>query len=120
MLNIKKLYERIEEIDKELELEYEDGKTCWAANLEAERERTEEVICLLEENEIENIEKIIVSNIKWDTDGEDVDLPKKVIINVTIDNAYLLEDINGCADNLSDYLSDTYEFCHEGFKVKWK
>ena len=85
MLNIKKLYERIEEIDKELELEYKDGETCWAANLEVERERTEEIICLLEENEIENIEKIIVSNIKWNTDGENVDLPKKVIINVTID-----------------------------------
>ena len=68
----------------------------------------------------ENIEEIIVSNIKWDTDGEDVDLPKRVIVNVTIDNADLLEDINGYADNLSDYLSDTYGFCHEGFKVKWK
>ena len=41
---------QLEEIDKELELEYKDGETCWAANLEAERERTEEAICLLEEN----------------------------------------------------------------------
>lgn len=120
MLNTKKLYEKIKEIDKKLELEYEDGETCWAANLEAERERTEEAICLLEENEIENIEAIIVSNIKWDTDGEDADLPKKVIINVTINNVNLLEDINGYADNISGYLSDTYGFCHKGFKVKWK
>ena len=119
-MNVKKLYERIEEIDKELELEYEDGETCWAANLEAERERIEEAICILEENEIENAEEIIVSNIKWDTDGEDVDLPKKVVIKVTIDNADLLEDINGCADNLSDYLSDTYGYCHEGFNAKYK
>lgn len=119
-MEIKKLYERIEEIDKELEFEYKDGKTCWAANLEAERERTEEVICLLEENEIKNIEEIIVFNIKWDTDGEDVNLPKKVIIKVTVDNADLLEDISGYADNLSNYLSDTYGYCHKGFKVKYK
>ena len=120
MLNAKNLYERIEEIDKELELEYEDDVTCWSANLEAEREHTEEAICILEENEIENVEEIIVSNIKWDTDGADVDLPKKVVIKITIDNANLLEDIDGYADNLSDYLSDTYGYCHEGFKVKWK
>ena len=119
-MNIKKLYERIEEINKELALEYEDGETNWASNLEAEKERIEEVICILEENEIENIEEIIVSNIKWDTDGEDVDLPKKVVIKVTIDNADLLEDIDGYADNLSDYLSDTYGYCHEGFNVKCK
>ena len=119
-MKIKKLYERIEEIDKELALEYEDGETNWAANLEVEREHIEKAICILEENEIENIEEIIVSNIKWDIDGEDVNLPEKVVIKVTIDNADLLEDIDGYADNLSDYLSDVYEFCHNGFKVKYK
>lgn len=119
-MNIKKLYERLEEINKELMLEYNDGETNWASNLETEKERIEEAICILEENEIENVDEIIVSNIKWVTDGEDVDLPKKVIIKVAIDNANLLEDIDGYADELSDYISDTYEFLNAGFKVKYK
>lgn len=119
MLNVKKLYERIEEIDKELKLEYKDRETCWTANLEAERERTEEAICILEENEIERVEKIIVTSIQWDA-PKSTDLPKQIVIDVNMDNVDLLEDINGCADNLSDYLSDTYEYCHEGFNVKWE
>lgn len=45
---LKKLYERLKQIDDELGLEYEDGETCWAANLEAEYERTEELICKIE------------------------------------------------------------------------
>ena len=118
-MNVKKLYERIEEIDKELEFEYEDGETCWAANLEAERERIEEAICILEENEIESVEQIIVTGIKWDA-PKSAGLPKRVVIEITLDNVELLEDFNGYADNLSDYLSDTYGYCHEGFKVKCK
>ena len=39
---------RIEEIDKELEKEYEDGETAWASNLECEKEELEEKITELE------------------------------------------------------------------------
>lgn len=53
--------------------------------------------------------KIEAYNIKWDTDGEDVSLPKSVVINVPDDE----EDI---ADYVSDYLSDEYGFCHFGFE----
>ena len=52
-MGVNELYKRIEEIDKELELEYEDGDTDWAANLEAEKERIEEIICILEKIEYE-------------------------------------------------------------------
>ena len=45
---LKKLYEQLEQIDDELALEYEDGEICWAANLEAEYERTDELICKIE------------------------------------------------------------------------
>ena len=31
-----------------------------------------------------------------------------------------MEDIEDYADNLSDYLSDIYEYCHEGFDAKVK
>lgn len=115
-MNIKKLYERIEEIDKELNLEYEDGETNWVSNLEAEKERIEEVISILEENEMESVEKITVTSIQWDA-PKSASLPRRVVIEINMDNASLLEDINGYADNLSDYLSDTYGYCHEGFNV---
>ena len=42
------IYKRIEEIDKELEKEYEDGETAWASNLECEKEELEEKITELE------------------------------------------------------------------------
>ena len=68
---------------------------------------------------MKNIKQIIVTNIKWDT-PKSASLPKRVVIDINEDNQYLLEDIEGYADNLSDYLSDTYEYCHEGFNVKCK
>ena len=68
---------------------------------------------------MKNIKQIIVTNIKWDA-PKSVSLPKRVVIDINEDNQYLLEDIKGYADNLSDYLSDTYEYCHEGFNVKCK
>lgn len=66
-----------------------------------------------------NIKQIIVTNIKWDA-PKSANLPKRVVIDINEDNKYLLEDIDGYADNLSDYLSDTYEYCHEGFSAKCK
>ena len=43
----------------------------------------------------------------------------KVIELIDIDehNEYLLEDIDGAADELSDYLSDAYGYCHFGFSA---
>lgn len=119
MLDVKELYKRIEEIDKELAIEYKDGETNWAANLEAESKRLEEIISILEENELECVKQIIVTGIKWDA-PKSADLPKRVVIDITLNNANLLEDINGYADELCDYLSDEYEYCIEGFKVKCK
>ena len=61
--------------------------------------------------------RIIVTNIKWDAPkGEN--LPKKVVIDIDENNEYLLEDIEYYADNLSDYLSDEYGYCHYGFKTR--
>lgn len=68
---------------------------------------------------MENIKQIIVTNIKWDA-PKSANLPKRVVIDINEENKYLLEDIDGYADELSDYLSDTYEYCHEGFNVKCK
>lgn len=59
--------------------------------------------------------KIIVTNIDWDTDGVEVDLPKTVEIPITEDIEYLLDDMDGYADEIADYLSDEYEFCINAF-----
>ena len=61
------------------------------------------------------MKKIIVSDIKWDTDGEKVELPKEVHIEINKDNEYLLDDIDDYADEVCDYLSDNYGYCIEGF-----
>ncbi len=66
---------------------------------------------------MKNTKQIIVTCIKWDA-PKSANLPKQIVIDVNEDNEYLLEDIEYYADNLSDYLSDTYEYCHNGFKVK--
>ena len=64
-----------------------------------------------------NIQQIIVSDIQWDVPGL-VDLPKQVTIKINRANDYLLEDVNGEAKNLSDFLSDFYGYCVEGFCVE--
>lgn len=62
------------------------------------------------------VAKIIVTDIKWDA-PESAGLPDSVTIHLSPGMEYLLEDIDGAADNLSDYLSDVYEYCHFGFAV---
>ena len=47
------------------------------------------------------------TNIEWDTDGEDIDLPSEVCIP------------NNIADeDIADYLSDNYGFCIFSFRIK--
>ena len=65
------------------------------------------------------VKQIEVTNIKWDA-PKSANLPKKVIINIDEKNEYLLEDLDEYAENLSDYLSDTYEYCHAGFNVNYR
>lgn len=60
--------------------------------------------------------QIIVTNIEWGA-PKSAHLPKEVVIDIDETNEYLLEDIDGYADALSDYLSDTFEYCHAGFCV---
>lgn len=66
-----------------------------------------------------DVRQIEVTNIKWDA-PKSANLPKKVVINIDKEKEYLLEDIEEYAENLSDYLSDTYEYCHAGFNVNYR
>ena len=50
--------------------------------------------------------KRIATNIKWDTDGEEVDLPNQMVIPDKVH-----DDVNA----IGDYLSDETGFCHFGF-----
>ena len=60
-----------------------------------------------------------VTDIDWDTDGEDaseLNLPETLVVDVPMECVD-----NGSAeveDYISDYLSDTYGFCHNGFSVE--
>lgn len=49
---------------------------------------------------------MIVSNIKWVTDGEVVELPTEVEVADNLDD-----------DQIADYLSDTYGWLVEGFSL---
>lgn len=50
-------------------------------------------------------------DIDWDTDGEDIpELPKEITLQLPEDKVD--------EDEISDYLSDTYGFCHNGFEFE--
>lgn len=55
--------------------------------------------------------KRVVTNIKWDTDDEEVDLPNQMVIP---------DDIDDDADAIGDYLSDETDFCHFGFNIVYE
>ena len=57
--------------------------------------------------------KAIVTEIEYDTDGEIVDLPTKIEIEIPIDIDK--EDIE---DFVSDEISNITGFCHFGFEME--
>ena len=52
-------------------------------------------------------------NIKYDTDGEEVDLP--TVIEVDVPNE--ITDYFEIEEFISDKISDETGFCHEGFNI---
>lgn len=59
---------------------------------------------------------MVAYNIKWDTDGHRIKgLPKRVEIPNHIINE--MEDENDI-DVITDYLSDEYGFCVEGYELE--
>lgn len=66
-----------------------------------------------------------LTKIKWDTDGDQEvfdSLPQEVEIPSRFSEENYMEDgkLNEDAmwDDISDWLSDTYGFCHSGFDVE--
>lgn len=58
--------------------------------------------------------KLTIENIKWETDGQEVELPETVEVNA---EDYTDENGEIDMDGLSDWLSDEYGFLHLGFDV---
>ena len=67
---------------------------------------------LTEGHEEKNV-KFRVYDIDWDTDGQDVDLPDEVVVTVPGD----VYASAGSSSYISDWLSDEYGFCHNGFLI---
>ena len=63
-----------------------------------------------------------VVKIKWDTDGDMKmlkSLPKEIDISDEFDVKDYEDDEEQLLDDISDWLTDTYGYCHFGFEVKF-
>ena len=54
-------------------------------------------------------------NIKWDTD-RDMEVFDELPTEIEIPD-YLVTDEDDLLDDVSDWLSDEYGFCHDGFEL---
>jgi hypothetical protein len=62
-----------------------------------------------------------ITNIKWDTDGDMKilkSLPKEIDITDEFDVNDYEDDEDKLLDDISDWLSDTYGYCHFGFEIE--
>ena len=55
-------------------------------------------------------------NIKWDTDG-DMELLEELPTEVEIPDYLTTYDEDDLLDDVSDWLSDEYGFCHDAFEL---
>lgn len=62
----------------------------------------------------ENFKFIVVSEIEWDTDSDNVCLPRQVLLPDILTKRASEEGFDGI---VSDWLSDEFGFCHKGFKL---
>ena len=63
-----------------------------------------------------------VVKIKWDTDGDKEllkTLPKEIDISNEFDVKDYEDDEEQLLDDISDWLTHTYGYCHFGFEVKF-
>ena len=56
-----------------------------------------------------------VSEIIWDTDGQECDLPTECLVNILVSSDMTEDDIE---DSISDAITDMVSFCHKGFKYE--
>lgn len=56
-------------------------------------------------------------NIKWDTDGEDIDLPTTVTVNIP-NQEFIGMTEDEVSDHVSDMITNDIGFCHMGFSLR--
>lgn len=68
----------------------------------------------------ENLLRVEFSNVQWDVDEEDFFSDEDPILpqNFTVDVPAPEDDDTDLSDYLSDWLSDEYGFCHNGFNYQ--
>lgn len=65
------------------------------------------------------MKRIIVTDIEWDAPESAMKLlPKCIVIDVTPDKEYMLEDVHDAAEGVSDYITDQTGWCHTGFATE--
>jgi hypothetical protein len=62
-----------------------------------------------------SVRVFVVSDIHWDTDGEDIEIPKELTIQISEDEELEEDEIE---EYISDKISDETGFCHLGFNYK--
>jgi len=74
-------------------------------------------------NKIEDV-RVTAHSIKWDTDGEDVSLPKEIDLIVPADWFDGIDEGESMIDFIEEYIYDEISnvtgFCHEGFDYDLK
>ena len=55
-------------------------------------------------------------NIKWDTDG-DMELLEELPTEVEIPDYLITDDEDDLLDDVSNWLSDEFGFCHDAFEI---
>ncbi len=67
------------------------------------------------------IKQIVITEIEWDAPN-DIALPQKIVIDITEEARHLLADkeryIENITEYISNYISDAYGYCHNGFKIE--
>ena len=56
-------------------------------------------------------------NIKWDVTDGDMELLEELPTEVEIPDYLITDDEDDLLDDVSDWLSDEYGFCHFGFEL---
>lgn len=67
-----------------------------------------------------NNKDMTVCNIAWDTDDDPevfAELPQEIILPKEFSKEHY-KDNTERIEAISDWLSDTYEFCHNGFEIR--
>jgi hypothetical protein len=59
-----------------------------------------------------SIKSYKVTNIDWDTDGEQLDLPSECLINIEVSSDITEKEVE---ESISNAITDMSNFCHNGF-----